>query len=503
MTGMMFFIKTVFLRWVYLSIFFVSFLTAGAFADDTPRLAGGYVDSGVSKNMKEFLGHSAPRVLDLPPGQSVVVQLPSDARDIIISDPEKVSAVLQNPRQVLLIGGDPGLTNAFFFGAGGREILSLEIRVERDLGGLEEAILRLAPGARVQAESVDDRVILSGMVPNNATADRVFNLTKTWIGADNDKVLNLVSIEGKDQVLLKVRVVEMERSVIKQLGINLDALASFGRFVGRVVTANPFNIAGSSLGGLNSTLTWTSGQDRVGGTLRALERVGVTRTLAEPTLTAISGESAKFLAGGEFPVPRGRSVNSDTGQVTVDVEYKPFGVGLGFTPVVLSEGRISLRVSTEVSELTSEGALTLSGGSTIIDGQLVTIDSLTLPGLRVRKADTTVEMPSGSSLVIAGLIKDENKQSLNSVPGIKNLPFLGALFRSRDFLNNQTELVIIVTPYLVDPVNPHVLKEPGEGIVTPSDASTVLMGRLTEVYRAPGAQTKGRALVGPHGFVVK
>ena len=158
------------------------------------------------------------------------------------------------------------------------------------------------------------------------------------------------------------------------------------------------------------------------------------------------------------------------------MEYKPFGVGLGFTPVVLSEGRISLRVSTEVSELTSEGALTLSGGSTIIDGQLVTIDSLTLPGLRVRKADTTVEMPSGSSLVIAGLIKDENKQSLNSVPGIKNLPFLGALFRSRDFLNNQTELVIIVTPYLVDPVNPHVLKEPGEGIVTPSDASTVSYG---------------------------
>ena len=234
-------------------------------------------------------------------------------------------------------------------------------------------------------------------------------------------------------------------------------------------------------------------------TIEAFERAGLLRVLAEPNLTAISGEAARFLAGGEFPVP----VNSDDGQISV--EFKPFGVGLSFTPVVMSGGNISLKVSTEVSELTSEGAI--STGDTPIrnqDGTTTVIRGITIPALQVRRAETTVEMSSGSSIVMAGLIQERTRHAVEGVPGVMNTPVIGSLFRSRDFINNETELVIIVTPYLVRPTSPENLRTPADGFQNPSEGESLLTGRLNHLYRPARAEgdTQER-LQGPHGHVIE
>jgi pilus assembly protein CpaC len=254
-----------------------------------------------------------------------------------------------------------------------------------------------------------------------------------------------------------------------------------------------------------STLQTTAGStgiNQAGSTIDAFEQVGLVRVLAEPNLTAVSGESAMFLAGGEFPVPVGEDT---TGRTTVD--FKDYGVGLGFTPVVLSNGQISLKISTEVSELTNLGSFSLTsesattgvtGGTTTTSGPTVTI-----PGLNVRRAETTVELPSGGAMMIAGLLQEETKQDLASLPGLMNLPVLGALFRSRDYQEGETELVIIVTPYLVTPTSPANLQTPADGLQISNDAETILLGRLNKVYNAPPAAVEGRTYQGPVGYVIE
>jgi pilus assembly protein CpaC len=246
-------------------------------------------------------------------------------------------------------------------------------------------------------------------------------------------------------------------------------------------------------------------ENQVDATIEAFERVGLLRVLAEPNLTAISGEAAKFLAGGEFPVP----VQADDGQISV--EFKPFGVGLAFTPIVLSGGRISLKLSTEVSELTSEGAFA-TGDSSFVDanGLRQIIRGITIPALQVRRAETTVEMPSGGAIVMAGLIQERTRQALEGIPGAKDLPVFGALFRSRDFVNAETELVIIVTPYLVQPTTPDRLKTPVDGFQLASEADTIFGGRLNAVYRPPtsapanaGGQQTPPKLQGPFGHIIR
>jgi pilus assembly protein CpaC len=237
--------------------------------------------------------------------------------------------------------------------------------------------------------------------------------------------------------------------------------------------------------------------DRIDATIEAFERVGLLRVLAEPNLTAISGEAAKFLAGGEFPVP----VQQDDGKVSV--EFKPFGVGLAFTPVVLSGGRISIKLSTEVSELTSEGAFS-TGDTTFIDAnnQRQIIRGLTIPALQVRRAETTVEMPSGGAIMMAGLIQERTRQAIEGIPGAKDLPVFGSLFRSRDFINNETELVILVTPYLVKAGAPGAMRSPADGFRNANETETLLNGRLNAIYAAPTGQSPQGRLNGPHGHVL-
>jgi pilus assembly protein CpaC len=446
----------------------------------------------------------AVQTLTMSTNKTSVLEFDTDIDDIVMANPAIADAVARDRRHVYVMGKTAGESNIIFLDAAGRKMLTLEVSVTDGIAGMDQLrglIKKYVPNNKVQVESVNGKVILAGAVPNLSAADRVVTLARQY-AKDDASVLNMMSIEGKDQVALKVRIVEMQRTVIKQLGINLSGSVGFGEVdsggfanVAKWATQNQFGVAGSALGGLAGSIGYQNNvaglaQSSITANLQALERVGLLRTLAEPNLTAISGESAKFLAGGEFPVP----VAQDQGKISV--EFKPFGVGLGFTPVVLSEGRISLQVSTEVSELTQAGAF--SAQSTGSSSNL----ALNIPALKVRRAETTIEMPSGGSMVIAGLIQEQTKQSLDAVPGVKDMPVLGALFRSRDFQNSETELVVIVTPYLVEPTDPQNLRDPDRGMVTARDSRTILFGKLNDVYAVPGSGVeKTAAPKGSSGFI--
>lgn len=395
----------------------------------------------------------------------------------------------------MLIGKQPGQTNAYFYGHDGQELLSLDIRVERDINGLKSLIAQHVSDATIEIQAVNNNILLTGSVQNASMADRVEKLAMMWLdettaGGGEGEIVNLMSIEGKDQVLLKVRIVEMQRSVTKQMGINLSAIGQLGDSTVSLLSNSALNTGAGFDGTFNWNNTGGGNLSSLGAGLQALERVGLIRTLAEPTLTAISGETANFLSGGEFPLLTGVFVD-ENGQLQREFEFKPYGVALGFTPVVLSEGRISLNISTEVSEPTTEGAFETGGLSSDI------------LGLRIRRANTVVELPAGGSLVIAGLIREESRQSSDGIPGAKDIPGFGALFRNRDDLNTQTELVVMVTPYLVDPTHPDKLQTPLDGFVPADDLENILLGKMNKVYAANGQpKISADTLSGPFGHVV-
>ena len=443
---------------------------------------------------------AASQSLALPMGKSALVQLPVDARDVMVTNPGVADVVLRSPRRISVLGMKQGSTDASFFDAEGRRILSLNVHVDIDPTAVSEMIRRLLPSSNVHAEGLNGSIVLVGQVATASDADKAVQIARTAV-AKPEMVVDMLNIAGKDQVMLKVRIVEVQRSIIKQLGFNLSAV------IGRLgqtqfALANPasYAINGSILGGVSGgysvdttqggLVPGSNGLNRAAATLQAFERVGLVRTLAEPNLTAISGESAKFLAGGEFPVPSGLSTN---GQVSIT--FQTYGVGLGFTPVVLSGGRISLKISTEVSQLSNTGAFTLSNGPGA--------QSLVVPSLTVRRAETTVELPSGGAMMIAGLLQNNSNQDIDAVPGVKDLPVLGALFRSRDYQAGETELVVIVTPYLVTPTSPQDLQTPADGLKVASDIDTDLLGRLNKSYDRSPPAVPGRTYQGPIGYVVE
>jgi pilus assembly protein CpaC len=460
---------------------------AGAFAPSGARAA----DEGVSITEA---GSEATRAARVGLNKSLIIDLPRPARDVLVSNPEIADAVVRTQRRSFLIGRKVGQTNVFFFDIEGRQILSLELEVVHDVAALAATFRRLLPNSAIQADGVGDSIVLSGTASNATDAERAVKITRQFI-EDNDgrRVVNMIGISGKEQVALKVTVAEMQRTTLKQLGVNLNAAATAGATVFNLTSFNPFTVTNSAptsnlgfdyLNSGTSCLSLVGNTDCAAGILRALERNGLVRTLAEPTLTSISGETASFLAGGEFPVPVGRDRDGN-----ITLEFKPFGVRLAFTPIVLNEGRISLKVGTEVSELTNDNALVTSG--------------FTIPGLKVRRSESTIELASGGSLLLAGLIQEDSKQELNGFPGLKNLPILGALFRSREFQSSETELVVIATPYLVDPVSRGELALPDEGYAQPSDVEVTFMGRLNAVYgMRTGTRPRG-SYQGDVGFIVK
>ncbi len=445
--------------------------------------------TAASQSQLKISGNGGVRQVNLGLNKSIVVELPRDAKDVLVSNPAIADVVIRTPRRAFIIGVAVGEANVVFFDGAGNQITTLDLQVSRDLVVIESTIRQIMPGSNISVEMVGEAVALRGTAQTPSDAQKAVDIATRIIGKP-ELVVNMISVSGQEQVMLKVTVAEVQRNVIKQLGIDLEAVLSGGGLSSALVTQNPFSVAGKAIAGSGATATWTRPNgDYLTGTLRALEQSGMIRVLAEPNLSAISGETANFLAGGEFPVPTGRDSDGN-----ILVEYKPFGIALGFTPVVLSEGRVSLRVTTEVSELTDENAIALNSDAAS--------SSLSIPGLKVRRASTTVEVPSGGALAIAGLIQEETKQVINGIPGLKKLPVLGALFRSRDFAQHQTELAIIVTPYMVKPVSPDKLEDPGRNLEAASDPQTVLLQRINRIYGVGAASASG-AYHGRYGFIVE
>jgi pilus assembly protein CpaC len=425
----------------------------------------------------QIYGDKSAQFVPLGVGKSIVVDLPADIKDVLVADPKIANAVVRTSRRAYIIGVAVGQTNVYFFDAEGKQLMAFDIAVKRDLNGIRAALKHVLPNAEIAVEGLADGIMLSGTAGSLGESQQAFDLAARLAG-DGNKVVNGITIRGRDQVMLKVTVAEMQRDVIKQLGVDISGTLSYGQAVLDFNNANPFPVVGQALVSSN---TVTGSARGISATLRAMERAGVIRTLAEPNLTAISGETANFLAGGEFPIPAGFTCDPTTRNCQTQIQFKKFGVGLNFTPVVMSEGRISLKVLTEVSELSNENALTLV--QSISSSQTTT---LTIPSIKTRRAETTVELPSGGTLAMAGMIHEQTKQQLNGMPGLMNLPVLGQLFKSRDYVNRQTELVVMVTPYIVRAMAQKDLSKPDDGYADASDASTSLLGRFNRLYGVPG-----------------
>jgi pilus assembly protein CpaC len=429
------------------------------------------------------------RFVQIGVGKSVVIDLPRDIKDVLVAEPKFANAVVRSTRRAYLIGVAVGQTNIYFFDADGKQIAGFDVAVTRDLNGVRAMLQKLLPNSDVRVDGVADGVMLSGSVANASESQQAFDVAGRLVGGA-EKVVNNLTIRGRDQVMLKVTVAEVQRDVVKQLGIDLNGSLSYGTSVLNFNNSNPFT---ALPGPLVEGNTITGSFKSVNATLRAMERAGVIRTLAEPNLTAISGESANFLAGGEFPVPGGYTCDPVTKTCQLSIQFKKFGVGLNFTPVVLSEGRISLKVMTEVSELSNENAITLVQGTS----------TQTIPAIKTRRAETTVEIPSGGALAMAGMIQEQTKHAISGLPGLMNLPVLGTLFKSRDYVNRQTELMVIVTPYIARAVAQKDLSRPDDGFADPSDPAAVLLGRINKIYGAPG-RPAGPApeYRGKYGFIL-
>ena len=435
------------------------------------------------------------RFLALGIGKSIVIDLPRDVKDVLVADPKIANAVVRSAQRAYIIGAAVGQTNIVFFDGAGQQISAYDIAVTRDLNGIRSALRQTLPNADIRIEGVGEGVVLSGSASSPIEAQQAADIAARLVGG-MDKVVNSINVRGRDQVMLKVTVAEVQRDIVKQLGIDLTASMNYGTAVVNFNNVNPFNSFGRPLVAGNTVTGAFGSTPSVSATLRAMETAGVVRTLAEPNLTAISGESATFLAGGEFPIPAGYSCDPITRVCTTQISFKKFGISLNFTPVVLSEGRISLRVMTEVSELSNENSITLSQQTTA-----TTTNSLTIPSVKTRRAETTLEIPSGGAMAMAGLIQEQTKQAISGLPGMSQLPVLGSLFRSRDYVNRNTELMVLVTPFIVRAVAQKDLSRPDDGFAASSDPQADLLGSVNRIYGVPGRTEPARGYRGTFGFI--
>ncbi len=386
----------------------------------------------------------------------------------------------------------------------------------RDVRELSNLLNVAIPGNDIHVRTVEDSIILTGSVASAEEAQKAMDIASGFVAGaagapssgaaalsttvsggssgsagnqrivekainSNSKVINSLTIRGLDEVSLRVTVAEIRREIVKQLGVTMSGSGPNGSFT----LDNPFAINGA-LTATQATLNWMKGSGNFSATLQAFERQGVAHTLAEPTVTAVSGESAKFMAGGTIPILTSETCSP---QCTYGFIQQPYGVTLNFTPVVLSPGRIQLRIATEVTDVDYSTQVTFSGVS--------------IPGFRTRNNVTTVELPSGGSIATAGLISTQTQQAINGLPGLMNLPVLGALFRSRDYQRNETELMIIVTPYIVHAIDSGQVVRPDENFEDASDPQSVLLGRVNRIYSTSGSLQPLPGYAGKIGFITQ
>jgi pilus assembly protein CpaC len=453
--------------------------------------------------------------LELASGKGTLINLPRAADAVFVSDPEIADVEIKYPQLLYVYGIKPGETSIHVMDKDQNVTFTQTIVVTQNLEGLRAALNRILPTSKIEVIPSNKSVILRGMVKSASEADQALKVARTFVEEETNLV-NLVSVGGSSQITLKVKVVEMRRSVTQALGIDWQTGGQNSNFAGGILSPRaPLGGAAGGAGGgagantnvftpggkdnqinLNNNvayklaLQYADGGFSVDGLLTALETEGLVTVLAEPNLTAISGETASFLAGGEFPIAVSDGNNG------VRVEFKQYGIQLNFAPLLMNENRIRLKVNPIVSELTTEGAITLPGSSA---GQSA------IPGLLSRNANTTVELGNGQSFTVAGLFNNGFRESINKYPWLGDLPVLGALFRSTDFRRSESELVIIVTPYIVEPVSENNLATPLDDLRVPDDKDRLLYGqtitssiRPTNFFGGSGAK-----LSGPVGFIVE
>jgi pilus assembly protein CpaC len=472
-----------------------------------------FAENGVIKLRQS----AATQRVQLGFNKSIVIDLPADAYDILVANPAVADAVTRTSRRIYLFGKQVGETNIFIFGPNGEQIASLDLVIERDVAGLESHLEKYIEGSDIKVELINDNVVLTGTVQTPLDSARAAQLAQIFVsggeattgnftttagggsqGGDVDinnpdaqrrtsQIVNLLQIVGDDQVMLKVTVAEVQRSVLKQLGFNSLVNSTTAGDSTSFGIANAFGLGKPR--GRASVIEGDIGSFNVASTIRALETAGVMRTLAEPSLTAVSGEQATFQAGGEFPLITGCTVDPSTGQISYDVERVEYGVGLEFLPVVLSPGRISLKVRTSVSEPTAQNSTDFCEANVL--------------GLRKRLADTTVEIPSGGTMMIAGLLQDDVRQVSTNTPGLGKIPVLGTLFRSREYQRNETELVILVTPYVSRPVARNEMARPDDNFTPASDGAGMFLNKVNRVYGSTETKLPNGRYHGVVGFIYK
>lgn len=486
-------------------------LTAPAYAQG-PRGGGGIESDGSAM---------LARRISMGVGKTIIIDLPREVVEVVVGNPKVADAIVRSARKLYVMGVDAGQTTIFAVDSSGRQVANLEISIGRDVGELMPLLRAALPKSNITARTVNDVIILTGTVSSPGEAQRAVDIAKGFAsramrggasggagggaimggqnaspqpggvgGSSDGNVINAMTIRGEDQVMLKVTVAEVERKVIKQLGFSAQAGGEtvLNGSWGKLISENPFAINPIQ----SASALIINGPNNTQATLKAFERYGVSRILAEPTVTAVSGEAAKMLVGGEIAVPGSGACtffSNGGGQpvCTPGIVFKSYGVSLNFIPVVLSEGRISLRLAAEVTEVDLQNTFTYA--------------NVAVPGFKTRKNETTVELPSGGSIATAGLLQQRSAQAISGLPGLLNLPILGALFRSRDYQKSETELLIIVTPYIVRPLAQQEIARPDDGFAEASDPQGWLLGRVNRIYSSRNNPQTMQNFKGRIGFI--
>jgi pilus assembly protein CpaC len=411
-------------------------------------------------------------------GTGKMVRLDGVMTDLFVANDDIADVQVRSANQIYIFGKKPGETTVFATDKSGRTVFSANVRVGTNIASVDELLRVAMPEAQIRSTPINGMVLLTGTVAAPSDVEEATRLVQGYVG-EGTQVISRLKTATPLQVMLKVTISEVSRSVTKSIGVNLltnDPTSGFkfgvaqGTGIDTATGAVIRNPVGTTLSGVGKVFGLN-----VISSLRLAEQQGLSHTLAEPTLTALSGETASFLAGGEFPIPMSGGINGTS------IEFKQYGVSLAFTPTVLEGGRISMRVRPEVSELSDQGALQINGFS--------------IPSLTTRRTETTVELGSGQSFMIGGLLKNSSGNSVDKAPFLGSLPILGALFRSNNFRRNETELVIVVTPYLVNPVNAGEIALPTDGYRQANQAERVFLG--TSEYNKAGAQRPGPTVAEP------
>lgn len=443
----------------------------------------------------KIVNGSATSALTVPMNRAVVVESDQPFAELSIANPGIADISTLSDRSIYVLGKAPGRTTLTLLAPDGKLITNVDVQVSLDVAEFKERLQQILPGENIEVRTANDGIVLSGVVSSTAKLDRALDLARRYAP---DRVSNLMVVGGTQQVMLKVRFAEVQRSVTKQLnggltvrGLTSDIGTSIGLGSGALVSGTNIGAPGSTNLVLDATaigqgaVGFTVGSFQFGVLLEALETKGLVRTLSEPNLTALSGQEAKFLAGGEYPIP----VRGDNDAVTV--EYKPFGVELAFTPRVVDGDIINLAMNAAVSSIDTTTTVESSG--------------ITLNAFKRREAETTVEMRDGESFAIAGLLQDDFNDSNGQVPWLGDVPVLGALFRSADFQRAQSELVIIVTPHLVSPTRGEALALPTDRVRPPTEAELFLFGKTAGSGNSRGAvgEVAKQDYSGSYGYVME